>query len=138
MRRDGLLLSPPPLPLCQQTLLVLLKKPPPEAGRRLLVLGTTAVPHLLDDLQLVSAFNVSLHVPKLERPEETRAVLCDALVGMSDSAAQEIASAISKPIGIKRLLTAAEMARAETRAEGEASGEVAIDQFLSCPHTVGY
>merc|ERR1711998_12939 len=64
-----------------QTLLVLLKKPPPEAGRRLLVVGTTAVPHLLDDLQLVSAFNVSLHVPKLEKPEETCAVLSNELVG---------------------------------------------------------
>merc|ERR1711998_363998 len=113
-----------------QTLLVLLKKPPPEAGRRLLVLGTTAVPHHLDDLQLVSAFNVSLHVPKLESAEETCAVLCDDLVGMSDSAAQEIASAISKPIGIKRLLTAAEMARADAHADG--GGEIAIDQFLSC------
>jgi len=121
-----------------QTLLVLLKKPPPEAGRRLLVLGTTAVPHLLEDLQLVSAFNVSLHVPKLEQPEETCAVLSNELVGISEPTAREISTAISKPIGIKRLLTAAEMARADASADGGAAGEVAIDQFLACLHTVGY
>ena len=45
-----------------QTLLVLLKRPPPP-GHRLLVVGTTAVAHLLEDLQLVSIFNLQVRPP---------------------------------------------------------------------------
>jgi hypothetical protein len=49
-----------------QTLLVLLKKDPPTNGHRLLVLATTSVPNLLEDLGgLIQAFNVSLHVPQV-------------------------------------------------------------------------
>merc|ERR1711934_737007 len=43
-----------------QTLLVLLKKPPPE-GKKLLVIGTTSIAHLLDDLGVPQAFSISLN-----------------------------------------------------------------------------
>lgn len=38
-------------------------------------MATTAVPYLLEDLMLVQAFMVSLHVPKLERGEDVKTVL---------------------------------------------------------------
>ena len=42
-----------------QTLLILLKRPPPPPNR-LLVVGTTAIAHLLEDVQLVSTFNLQV------------------------------------------------------------------------------
>ncbi|CAM9579204.1 unnamed protein product [Phaeothamnion confervicola] len=113
-----------------QTLLVLLKKPPPTEGKRLLVVGTTSVPHLLEDLQLVAAFNVALHVPHLQGPDEVKAVLRE-LVPMAQADMDDIASAISKPIGIKQLLMVTEMARSD-------ADTVDCHRFLECLHTCGY
>lgn len=45
-------------------------------------MATTAVPYLLEDLMLVQAFMVSLHVPKLENGEAVKTVLRE-LVPMS-------------------------------------------------------
>lgn len=56
-----------------QVLLVLLKRVPPE-GRKLLILGTSSSPGVMDDMGIAAAFNVVLHVPKLHEAE-IRAVL---------------------------------------------------------------
>ena len=99
-----------------QTLLVLLKKPPP-AGRRLLVLGTTSVPAVMDDLGIAGAFNVCLTVPRLREPE-MRAVLtaldafAPADVDLAISALMEV------EVPIKRLLMLLEMARQSGGGEG--------------------
>lgn len=53
-----------------QTLLVLLKKQPPK-GRKLLVIGTTSVPAVMEDMEVSTTFNVVLHVPKLKEVEIT-------------------------------------------------------------------
>ena len=45
-----------------QALFALLKKPPPKENSRLLVLGTTADPHFLEEADLFQAFNVALQV----------------------------------------------------------------------------
>jgi vesicle-fusing ATPase len=117
-----------------QTLLVLLKKIPPDEGRRLLVIGTTAVPHLLDDLGLVQAFGVTQSVPLLEEPKDVCEVLKVA-AHMNEKDARSIAKAIhNKPIGIKQLLMVAEMAKqGSSRAE-----RVDVNIFMECLHTVGY
>lgn len=115
-----------------QTLLVLLKKIPPDEGRRLLVIGTTSCPHLLEDLGLIHAFSVQQSVPLLEEPSQITEVLRMA-AHMNEQDASSIARAISKPIGIKQLLMVAEMAR-------QGSGDNAVDTnvFMECLHTVGY
>lgn len=117
-----------------QTLLVLLKKIPPDDGRRLMVVGTTSCPHLLEDLGLVQAFGVSQTVPLLEEPKDVCEVLRVA-AHMSERDARSIAKAIhNKPIGIKQLLMVAEMAKQGT---GE-GGAVDVNVFMECLHTVGY
>mmetsp|Transcript_5817 Transcript_5817/g.8434 ORF Transcript_5817/g.8434 Transcript_5817/m.8434 type:complete len:789 (-) Transcript_5817:119-2485(-) len=115
-----------------QTLLVLLKKVPPDDGRRLMVVGTTAVPHFLEDLGLVQAFSVSQSVSLLTEPEEIILVLRNASM-VSQTDAEEIAAAISKPIGIKNLLMVAEMAQQSSN-----DGRLDVNVFLECLHTVGY
>jgi vesicle-fusing ATPase len=114
-----------------QTLLVLLKKIPPDEGRRLLVVGTTSVPHLLEDLGLVQAFGVSQAVPLLEEPAQVAEVLRVA-AHFSEPEARSVAKQILKPIGIKQLLMVAEMAK-------QGSGKrVDPSVFMECLHTVGY
>ena len=121
--------------LVLQTLLVLLKKIPPDEGRRLMVIGTTSCPHLLEDLGLVAAFGISQTVPLLEEPKDVCEVL--RVAGhMNEKDARSIAKAISnKPIGIKQLLMVAEMAKQGT--DGK-EGSVDVNIFMECLHTVGY
>ena len=115
-----------------QTLLVLLKKVPPDQGRRLLVIGTTSCPHLLQDLGLVQAFGVNLSTSLLDQPMQIAEVLRVA-AHMTESDAEGIARSITNPIGIKTLLMVAEMAK-----QGSPSGTVDVGVFLECLHTVGY
>jgi vesicle-fusing ATPase len=117
-----------------QTLLVLLKKVPPDEGRRLLIIGTTSCPHLLDDLGLVSAFGVSTAIPLLDEPAQVVEVLRVA-AHMNENDARSIAKAITKPIGIKQLLMVAEMAKQGT---DSSQGRVDTSIFMECLHTVGY
>ncbi|CAM9657769.1 unnamed protein product [Pylaiella littoralis] len=112
-----------------QTLLVLLKKPPPQ-GNRLLVMATTAIPYLLEDLMLVQAFMVSLHVPQLQGGDSVKTVLKE-LVPMSQADIDSIARVITNPIGIKQLLMVTEMARTDEET-------VSCERFLECLYTSGY
>mmetsp|Transcript_12501 Transcript_12501/g.24679 ORF Transcript_12501/g.24679 Transcript_12501/m.24679 type:complete len:764 (+) Transcript_12501:69-2360(+) len=113
-----------------QTLLILLKKPPPVPGHRLLVLATTAVAHLLEDVQLVSIFNLTVHVPKLDS-EAARKVL-EELVPMSSSDLAACVSHLgSKTIALKQLLLVAEMSRCP-----EDTDKLDSDRFFECIHTV--
>jgi vesicle-fusing ATPase len=115
-----------------QTLLVLLKKSPPTEGRRLLCIGTTSVPHVLDDLGLTQAFSVSQSVNLLQEPNEITEVLQHA-AHVPNEEAFNIARSIKRPIAIKHLLMVAEMAR-----QASSSGHVSANVFLECLHTVGY
>jgi vesicle-fusing ATPase len=115
-----------------QTLLVLLKKVPPDDGRRLLVIGTTSVPHLLEDLGLTSAFGIQQSVPLLDQPSQIMEVLRVA-AHMGEKESKSIAKAIAKPIGIKQLLMVAEMAK-----QGNPKARVDVNVFMECLHTVGY
>lgn len=115
-----------------QTLLVLLKKVPPDEGRRLLVIGTTSCPHLLEDLGLVQAFSVSQSIPLLDDPSQVVEALRVA-AHMGEKEARGIAKGIKKPIGIKQLLMVAEMAK-----QGSGGGRVDPSIFMECLHTVGY
>jgi vesicle-fusing ATPase len=109
-----------------QTLLVLLKKPPPPPNR-LLIVGTTSISHLLEDVQLISIFNLTVHIPKLE-PKESRAVL-QKLVPMTPDELDAVMEHLHKPIALKQLLMVAEMARNE-------DGSLDPMRFFECIHTV--
>lgn len=115
-----------------QTLLVLLKKIPPDQGRRLLIIGTTSCPHLLQDLGLVQAFGVNQGTSLLDDPIQIAEVLRVA-AHLKKNDAEAIGNAIMKPIGIKTLLMVAEMAK-----QGSTEGAVNVNVFLECLHTVGY
>jgi vesicle-fusing ATPase len=118
--------------LVLQTLLVLLKKIPPDDGRRLFVIGTTSIPHLLEDLGLMQAFSLVQNVNLLDDPNQIKLVLtANAHMGERDAAG--IAKAITRPIGIKQLLLVAEMAK-----QGGKNESVDVNTFLECLHTVGY
>jgi vesicle-fusing ATPase len=114
-----------------QTLLVLLKKIPPDEGRRLFVLGTTSCPHFLEQLGLTQAFGVAKEVPLLDEPSKIVEVLRGA-VHMNDRDAMNVAKQIHDPIGIKKLLMIAEMAK-----QGSVDGKVNVETFLTCLETVG-
>lgn len=114
-----------------QTLLVLLKKIPPDADRKLMIVGSTACPHFLEDLGLTQVFSVTQSVPLLDDPTSIVEVLRVA-AQLNDKEAKSIASAITKPIGIKQLLMVTEMAK-----QGSDQG-VDTNIFLECLHTVGY
>ena len=117
--------------LVLQTLLVLLKKIPPDEGRRLLVIGTTSVPHLLEDLGLVQAFGVAQSIPLLDDPAQVVEVLRVA-EHMNEKDARAVARSIGKPVGIKQLLMVAEMAK-----QGSDNDQVDVSVFLECLTTVG-
>lgn len=62
--------------LTLQTLLVLLKKQPPK-GRKLLIICTSSRREVLQDMEMLSAFTSTLHVPNLSTPEQFMTVLED-------------------------------------------------------------
>jgi len=117
-----------------QTILVLLKKIPPDEGRRLMVIGTTSVPHLLEDLGIVQSFSVSQEVPLLSSKEEIVEVL-QSIAKIDPMEAEEIAYAIlPKSIGIKQLLMVTEMAKES----GSEDSAVDATTFLECLHIAGF
>ena len=118
-----------------QTLLILLRKQPPP-NCRLMIVATTSIADFLTDLQLVAAFQVTLHVNQLEFPEEISAVLGHYST-LKPTDLQAIAGSITKPIGVKQLLLVLEMAR-EFNTEGSDNDNFTADEFLTCLKTVGF
>jgi len=138
-----------------QALLVLLKKTPPcpetddddqrsgnssseISGRKLFVIGTTSIPHLMEDLGLAQAFSVTQSINLLQERGEIIEILRETMdSGSSFKNVEEIAASITKPIGIKNLLMVLEMAR---QASSSKSGGDLVDVniFRECMHTAGY
>lgn len=116
-----------------QTLMVLLKRPPPVENRRLMVVATTSIAHLLEELQLSAAFTVIQHVSQLQQPEEYSLILQEA-AGFTPDAAKSISTAITRPLGVKQLLMTAEMARAANTEESR----ITADGFLECLNDCGF
>jgi vesicle-fusing ATPase len=113
-----------------QAMLVLIKKNPPVEGRKLMVIGITSIPHLLEDMELTRVFNVSLHVPDLLEPEEIKTVLKET-APFSDADLERIADHIKEPIGVKKLLMVTEMARQD------GVEAVTAENFLACLSNCG-
>jgi vesicle-fusing ATPase len=61
--------------LVLQTILVYIKKIPPKKNRKLMIIGTTSISNVLNELEVVSSFNVKLTVPTLNDTHEVLNVL---------------------------------------------------------------
>ncbi|KAL7307115.1 hypothetical protein TKK_0000845 [Trichogramma kaykai] len=98
--------------LTLQALLVLLKKLPPR-GRKLLILCTTSRRQVLEDMELITAFSTTLHVPNLSTPDNLMAVLEQVELFSKSEMAHLHAKLQGKRIfiGIKKLLGLIDMAR---------------------------
>lgn len=110
-----------------QTLLILLKKAPP-TNTRLMIVATTAISQLLEDLQLTTTFNIQLHVPQLQESSDYERVLKAHAPQFGDELIENIAKSISRPIGLKQMLLVIEMAAA--------GDELSVDSFLECYYIV--
>ena len=107
-----------------QTLLILVRKPPPKLGRRLFIIGTTSVPEQIEQLDLVSVFNITLHVPQIETTEEVLKVVRSIITSPSSEAdIQTIARTCILPISVKKLLLALDMAQRDGKLDGERFAE---------------
>ncbi|EFJ05457.1 hypothetical protein SELMODRAFT_137147 [Selaginella moellendorffii] len=119
-----------------QTLFVLIKKLPPK-GKKLMVIGTSSMVHVLQSMDLVGAFNVTLNAPNLE-PNDVKKVLQEIRV----FAPQDIDTAVralDQEIPIKRLLMLVEMAAQGKGGEGAADvyagkKKIDINHFFECLH----
>lgn len=127
-----------------QALLVLINKPPPVKERRLMIVATTAIHGLLEDLGLNVVFNYTLIVPLLTTIEEIEIVLRQMLHLPKDAGQQstqqpmiteeellEIAATCQRPIAIKKFLMILERAKKDI-------DMVTCNRFMYCLHSVGY
>ncbi|KAL0486353.1 vesicle-fusing ATPase [Acrasis kona] len=99
-----------------QAILVLTKRMPPP-GRKVLVIGTTSMKERMRELELVSAFNVTLHVPLLSDRNDIKKVFVES--GCFDlkrdaNVIEQCAKAVPSQIPIKKLLLVTEMAASRT------------------------
>lgn len=61
--------------LVLQSLLVYIKKIPPKKNRKLMIIGTSSMSNILNELEVVSSFNVKLTVPTLNNTQEVLSIL---------------------------------------------------------------
>lgn len=94
-----------------QAVLVLLKKQPP-IGRRLMVIGTTALAGVMESMELTNAFNITLNVPNLNT-QSVKSVLehIKAVAPEELDAATTLLDDASVGLPVKKLLLLVEMAR---------------------------
>eukprot|EP00741_Cyanophora_paradoxa_P012055 tig00020592_g11650.t1 len=111
-----------------QALLVLIKRQPPK-GKKLLIIGTTAVASVLETMELCAAFNITLHVPSLG-PEECRAVVEQMGVMEKGDLNKSVNALAGVDIGIKKLLLVLEMARTE-------GSSISHQRFVECMRDCG-
>jgi vesicle-fusing ATPase len=112
-----------------QTLLVVAKALPPP-GHRMLIIGTTAVPEMLEDLEVTPGFQLVLRAPVLSEASQFAAVLAHAEPGMARDELKTVAAHLAgKEIGIKKLLSVIEMAR-QDQADSGVAGPLAADAIM--------
>ncbi len=73
-----------------QSLLVLIKKRPP-ADKKLLVIGTTSMKRILQDLEVVDSFNTCLNVPLVSMEQEIVSILSNFNCGGDGKTIKKIA-----------------------------------------------
>jgi len=112
-----------------QALLVLVKKRPPNAERKLMIIGTTSLKSMLQEMDLVDCFNVCLNVPTIRTKGETTAVLskfkgaAEQVSAIGQEVEQEVATEGGLPI--KDMMLCVEMALQKSD-----KGEVEHENFM--------
>lgn len=96
-----------------QSLMVLIKKTPPNLNRKLMIVGTTSMKEVMDQMDVINCFNVCLNVPSITQPSEVLTVLNNFKVE-SPEVAEQIAETIASEflvegISIKNLILAIEI-----------------------------
>ncbi|KAG2392305.1 hypothetical protein C9374_012557 [Naegleria lovaniensis] len=124
--------------LILQALLVLIKKPPP-SGRKLLVIGTTSMADILENLEITKIFNVTLEVPSLSAKSDIMNIFLSSGCFSIDSTIDKetmktIIELVPKNIPIKKLLLVTEMAYTRTDMDDSDSNDesqrrVTFDKF---------
>jgi vesicle-fusing ATPase len=112
-----------------QALLILLKRQPPE-GRKLLVIGTTSLPHVFEDMGLTATFNVSLHCPLLTQRDAK--VVLSQLGAFEPHELDPAVAMLDHETPIKRLFMLLEMARHGAGAGAESAGKVPLERWITC------
>ncbi|KAJ6242627.1 vesicle-fusing atpase [Anaeramoeba flamelloides] len=108
-----------------QTLLVLIKSLPP-LGHKVLIIGTTSVPHVLEEMGFFDVFNATIEIPQLETADEIIKVLATLKIFTKKDELQKLKKAlVPRKIGIKRLLMLAEMALQSSK-----NGKLTAETFL--------
>ena len=129
----------PPHAELLQTLHALLRRPPPP-GRKLAVLATTSSIDAMRRVGVSGAFHAAVEVPPLSRDEAARVLATEGAFGAGDHDAAVVAAEMieisasggngddaTTGVAIKRLLRAAQLARALTSASGGNGGDVVVD-----------
>ena len=105
-----------------QSILVLAKALPPP-GHRLMIIGTTAIPDMLESMEVMHAFQLTLALPMLSEAAQFAAVLTSVETGMKRADVTTVSTHLAgKEVGIKKLLTVLEMARQNQQDAGAAVG----------------
>lgn len=124
-----------------QSLLVLIKKRPP-ADKKLLVIGTTSMKRILQDLEVVDSFNTCLTVPLVNLEEEVVSIMsnfkCEGGDRTVKKIAQDFISNFPKDdlhadggVPIKTILLAVELA-----IERSGNGTVSHPVFMECLRSI--
>jgi vesicle-fusing ATPase len=114
-----------------QALLVLIKKRPPNPERKLMILGTTSMKSILQEMELVDCFNVCQHVPTVRLQNEITTVLSqykgssEEIRKISQELTEDGSGVGSAGIPIKNLLLSTELAMESSR-----SGTVEYGTFM--------
>jgi len=115
-----------------QALLVLIKNPVPVIGRKLLVVGITSNFEDMKMLGLASVFDVCMEVPMLSERDQFDSVLAGSKVPMNEEERSKVVDIMmQQPIGIKKLLMIAEMAR-QDMVSGEEETMITCKRFVDC------
>lgn len=111
-----------------QTLIVLIKKRPPNPDRKLLIIGTTSLLTILEELSVLDCFNVSLDVPSIKTGKEMSKILdqfnCQASENTKISEEIDKQQKINEGIPIKTLMLAIDIAIQESE-----SGKIEFHHF---------
>lgn len=123
-----------------QSLLVLIKKRPP-ADKKLLVIGTTSMKRILQDLEVVDSFNTTLSVPMVSMEDEIASILGNFNCGGDQRTIKKIAEDFASfyptdelnqgGVPIKTIMLAIELA-----IERGGNGQVSRGIFMECLRSI--
>lgn len=121
-----------------QTLLVLIKKKPPNPERKLMIIGTTSIKSILQEMDVVDCFNVCMHVPSIRLKQEVTAVLSQ-FKGTTEEV-RKISEEITQPdrsasygIPIKNMILSIELAL-QSNPHGNIEFESFMDAYKQVNH----